>query len=176
MSARPAPVRRLERAALAAVAAAAAHDADGLDGASEALAAMDPEMVRSVLGHALVGALQATNPGGLDGDEVAAVLTATVERSAPWWPVDPEAVLAVLLGALGAHVEDAEPLEARDVAVHAALVVVEVLTSRCASGPGGAATADAAGADDDRAVIAGYDVHLHAAVDELERAQSVEMP
>ena len=172
MSARPAPVRRLERAALAALAAASAHDAEGLDEAGTAMAAMDPEMVRSVLGHALVGALQATNPAGLDGEEVAAVLTATVEGSAPWWPVDPEAVLAVLLGALGAHVEDAEPLEARDVAVHAALVVAEVLTSRGATETPGAGPAKV----DDRAVVERYAVHLHAALDELERAQSVEMP
>ena len=156
MSARPAPVARLERAAREAVAAAVARDAEGLDASGAALAAMDPEMVRSVLGHALVGALQATHPGGLDGEEVAAVLTATVERSAPWWPADPEAVLAVLLGALGAHLEDVEPLDAREVAVHAALVVAAVLS------PGPTA--------------AGYDVHLQAALDELERAQSVEMP
>lgn len=152
---RPAPVRRLASATTDAVAAAAARDAAALAEAGAALGAVDPELVRVVVGHALGAAMAATHPGGLDGDDVAAVLTATVQGAAPWWPVDPDVALAVLLGSLGAHAEEQEVLDARLLAEHAALVLAQVL------GPGAARR---------------LTPHLDAALVELERAQSVEMP
>ncbi len=188
----PAPVRRLVAASGDAVRAAASRDADALTEAGARLGALDPELVRQVLGQVLAAALGDAHPGGLDGDDVAAVLTTTVEDSASWWPVDPEVALAVLLGAVGAHADEQGALDPRTVAEHAALVTALVLTGRAGPGaqqtgsptpstaPGGPAGPPApTGAlepvDAERLQRA-LDHHLAAAVAELERAQRVEMP
>lgn len=174
----PAPVRRLVAASGDAVLAAAARDTDALADAGARLGACDPELVRVVLGHVMASALSAAHPGGLDGDDVAEVLTTTVEGAAPWWPVDPEVALAVLLGAVGAHADEQAALDPRAVAEHAALIAAQVLGRR---GPAAAAAAGRplsagpepiAPADLQRVL----DAHLSAAVAELERAQTVEMP
>lgn len=174
-------MRRLVAASGDAVLAAAARDPDALADAGARLGACDPELVRVVLGHVMASALSAAHPGGLDGDDVAEVLTTTVEGAAPWWPVDPEVALAVLLGAVGAHADEQAALDPRAVAEHAALIAAQVLGRR---GPAGAGAADPPPsaqpgqpapidpADLQRAL----DAHLSAAVAELERAQTVEMP
>ncbi len=176
----PAPVRRLVGASTDAVLAAAARDADALEDAGSRLGACDPELVRVLLGHVVTTALSAAHPGGLDGDDVAEVLTATVRDAEPWWPADPEVVLAVLLGAVGAHVDEQAALDPRAVAEHAALVAAHVLDRRGrprapADGSTRPAAAPSAAAGP-AALQRDLDAHLSAAVAELERVQTVEMP
>ncbi len=150
----PGPAGALAAVTADAVAAARAGQAEAFEAAAARLAAADPGHVRVVLGGALRSLLEEAHPDGLDGDDVAQVLTGCVAASA-WCPdVDPDVALTVLAGALGVHEYEPAALPPAAVARHAALLLAHVLTTRGRPlGPS-----------------------LDAALGELARSETVEMP
>ncbi|WP_432537692.1 hypothetical protein [Kineococcus arenarius] len=147
----------LTRTLTSAVRALAADDGEGFGRAGAALAAFDADAARTVLGRVLRGALEELHPDGLDADDLRAVVQRCA-RSAPAWftPLDPHLLVLALTGALGEHPEVAEVPRAPHEAVlrHAVLLVADLV----------AATG--------RPLAR----HLEAALAEVRRAETVEMP
>lgn len=153
----PPPAGALVAAVRDAVRAAQARDDGAFAAASTRLAALDPEQVRLVLGSVVRSLLEERHPDGLDADDVQAALEGCVRSASGWLPsVDADALVVVVTGALGVH--DPERTErlvtATEIAVSAPLLVATLLDGAL------------------RPVAA----HLADAVDEIARAQTVEMP
>ena len=152
MPALPAAARAISTAATDGVAAAGAQDAAAFDEATTRLAALDPALVSEVLGAVVRSLLEEAHPAGLAGDDLRTVL-ADCSRSARWVSdVDPAALVVVLTGALGLQDPDDEPIHPRLLGRHAVLLVAQLLGGTPLS------------------------VHLDAALAELARAQTIEMP
>ncbi len=151
----PAPVRTVTDAAAAAMSAAAAKDPAAWDAARVQLAGADPALVRELLGGAARTALERSHPQGLDSADARDLLERCVRSALGWLPdVEVPALVLVLTGALGMQSPDEEEAVAPDViGVHALLLMTEL-------------GADAAQVQRD----------LAAAIAELQRAQTVEMP
>jgi hypothetical protein len=147
----PGPVRGLVAAVRDGVAAAGRADAESFEDAVTRLAALDPPLVAEVLGGAVRSLLEERHPDGLDGEDLRALL-ADSAHGAPWAAVDPDVLLVVLTGALGLSAEELPAVAPPAVARHALLLVAQLTA-------GVPPTA-----------------HLDAAVAELARAQTVEMP
>ena len=147
----------LTRALTGAVRALGADDAGAFAERCAALAAFDPDAARTVLGRVLRGALEELHPDGLDADDLRAVVQRCA-RSAPAWFAgpDPQLLVVALVGALGEHPEAEEVPRAPHEAVlrHALLLVADLV----------AATG--------RPLAR----HLGAALAEVRRAETVEMP
>jgi hypothetical protein len=161
----PAPARPIAAAALAAVSAARQRDDEALAAAAGDLAALDPALVRLIVGTAVRLLLEDTHPDGLDGDDIRNVLERCVRSAAQWQPeVDPHVVLILLAGALGVHDDDGEAPPKPDVlARHAALLMADLLGDVPAPRP---SASGASGDAEER--IAGC---LTRALREIERAQ-----
>ena len=151
MPASPAPVRALAAAVQDGVAAADRAEAAAFDEAAGRLAALDPALVAEVLGGVVRSVVEGSHPDGLDGEDLRAVL-ADCTRAAGWADVAPGVLVVVLTGALGLSAEDQPAAAPAAVARHALLLVAHLTGST----PPTAA--------------------LDAAVAELARAQTVEMP
>ncbi len=148
------PARALASATSDAVAAGAAAEPEAFDAATATLAGADAEHVRLVLGGVLRSLLEEQHADGLDGDDVAAVVEACARGSA-WCPdLDPEVLVVVLAGALGVHEDEPRPLAPLVVARHAALLAATLLTASARP----------------------VDAHLDAALADVARAQTVELP
>ena len=148
------PARTLAAAAADAVTAAAAADPESFDAATARLAGLAAEHVRLVLGGALRSLLEEQHTDGLDGEDVAAVVAACAGAGA-WCPdLDPEVLVVVLAGALGIHEDEPRPLAPLVVARHAALLAATLLATSARP----------------------LDAHLDAALAEVARAQTVEVP
>jgi hypothetical protein len=129
----PEPARGLGVAAGEAVAAARAAEPAGFAAASARLGALDAAQMRRVLGTVVRALLEDLHPDGLDGEDLQAVLTRCAGAARPWWPaVDPAMLAVLLVGALGVQSEEDQP-PADDVAVHAALLVADLLATRGAA-------------------------------------------
>ena len=127
----PAPARPIAAAADAAVTAAKARDREALDEAVAELAALDPPQTGLILGTAVRLLLEDTHPDGLDGDDVRSVLERSVRSAAAWQPeVDPHVVLVLLAGALGVLEEGEPPPKPDALALHAALLLADLLQRR----------------------------------------------
>ena len=127
----PAPARPIAAAADAAVTAAKARDREALDEAVAELAALDPPQTGLILGTAVRLLLEDTHPDGLDGDDVRSVLERSVRSAAAWQPeVDPHVVLVLLAGALGVLGEGEPPPKPDALALHAALLLADLLQRR----------------------------------------------
>jgi len=147
--------RALARTVTEAVVAAAGQDRDGLRAATGTLAAGDEHVVREVLSALVLQLLEQTNPDGLDADSVRDLLEEVLREAAPWLDeLDPHAVVLVLGGALAVHEEDESAADWSGLLLACALVVARLL--------------DRAGAPLAPA--------LDAALGELRRAQTVELP
>ncbi|MDT0222979.1 hypothetical protein [Gordonia sp. AC31] len=142
-----------------AIRAARAHDSEAF-GAATDLLALHPES-REVHALMLRELLETVFPDGLTGDDVSEVMTSTSRAAASWTSaVSPTAVALVLTGALGVG-DTADPdalpsaglLDAETTA--AALVVITDLTARADVDPM---------------------EYVTRAVDEIRRAQTMEMP
>jgi hypothetical protein len=128
----PEPARGLGAAAGEAVAAARAAEPVGFAAASARLGGLDPAQMRRVLGTVVRALLEDLHPDGLDGDDLQVVLERCAGAARPWWPaVDPAMLAVLLVGALGVQSEEEPP--AGDVAVHAALLVADLLAARGAA-------------------------------------------
>ncbi|WP_432495112.1 hypothetical protein [Kineococcus gypseus] len=147
----------LTRALTRAVAALGADDPEGFEAASVALAAMDAGQVRTVLGRVLRGALEELHPDGLDADDLRAVVQRCTRSAPAWFPaLDPQLLVVALVGALGEHPEEGEAPRAPHEAVlrHGLLLAADVVPRT------------------GRPLRA----HLDAALAEVRRAETVEMP
>ncbi len=147
----PAPVRALTAAVRDGVAAAGRADTVSFDDAVGRLAGLDPPLVAEVLGGTVRSLLEEKHPDGLDGEDVRAVLT-DCARAAAWADPDPAVLVVVLTGALGLTAEEPPAVPPPAVARHALLLLAHL-------------TAGAPPA-----------AHLDAALTELARAQTIELP
>jgi hypothetical protein len=178
----PEPARSIAASATDSVAAARSRDREEFQQAAVRLAALNAEQVGVVLGAVVRSLLEDVHPDGLSGEDVQAVLERCVRSAAGWLPeVDPNVLVALLIGALGVHQPNAHesrvnesdviasdanephanesdgacgPLTSTDVALHAPLLVADLLAR---SGRG----------------LAGY---LDSAFAEIARAETIEMP
>ncbi|HEY0486048.1 MAG TPA: hypothetical protein VGD72_07355 [Mycobacteriales bacterium] len=148
----PAAARILADAVTDAVTAAGAGDAAAFAEATARLAASDSERVRLVLGGAVGAVLEDVYPDGPDPRDA---LGQCVRWAAPWYPeLDPGALVVVLTGALGAQPGDTPAVTPSAVHAHGVLLLAHLL-----AGP--------------PRPLAPY---LGAALAELARAETVEMP
>jgi hypothetical protein len=139
----------LAQAVTAAV--AAVDDPSEFTDAVARLSTVDPSKVAVVLGWVVRSLLEDRHPDGLDGEDLRAVLTGCTAA----WPseVDPAVLLVVLTGALGLSDPDEQPAYGPEpVARNATLLVAYLLRAR-PLGP-----------------------YLDAALAELRRAETIEMP
>jgi hypothetical protein len=128
----PEPARGIATAAADAVEAARSRDREALREAAGRLAVRDPEQVGLVLGAVVRSLLEDLHPEGLTGDDVRAVLERCVRSAVVWLPeVDAAVVTVLLTGALGVHQtdEDQRPPTGPDVALHAPVLVADLLTA-----------------------------------------------
>ena len=140
-----------------AVAAAAEADPEAYARGTARLAALDPEQVRVVLGAAVAALLEELYPDGLDGDGLAETLSGCCRAAVLWWPgTDPNALVVLLSGALGSHDLDEEQagITPAEMARTAPLLVADLLRRRGRS----------------------LSAYLDAALAEIARAETVEMP
>lgn len=154
----PSVPRAIAVAADLALTAARSEDLAAFQRASERLAALDREQVGHVLGAVVRTLLEDRYPGGLTGEDVHDVLTRCSVASTAWFPdVDANVLLVLLAGSLGIHPEeeDRRPVSAQEMSSHAPLLISTLL-----GGPAGRP----------------FQVHLGAALREIARSETVEMP
>ena len=180
---RPPAARSLAAAVSRSLAAAQAADDDALDATVVVLLAQDPGQVAVLLGGMVRSLLEQTHPAGLSGDDAEDELVRCLDRGAGWFSaLDTGTLVLVLAGALGTydpaagsddreHGDDqnrddqngdeeppgaapSPPVSARNLLRHAMLVLADLLAL--------------AGS--------GVDGVLDAALAEIARAETVEMP
>ncbi|MGA8113463.1 MAG: hypothetical protein WCA46_07380 [Actinocatenispora sp.] len=152
----PEPARGIAEATGDAVRAARAADDDAYREATARLAAAEPEQVGIVTGAAVRLLLEDTHPDGLTADDLRAVLTRCVTSAVWFTALDPTVPGILVAGALGVHESDGErlPLTGPAVAAHAPLLLASLATG--AEHP--------------------LEVYLRAALADIERAETMEMP
>jgi hypothetical protein len=151
----PGPVRSVLDAVTVTADAVAARSAPSFAAASILLGEQDPELLRLLLGHAVRQAVEERHPDGLDAEDARAVLEECVRRSLAWLPdVEVPALVAVLTGALGLQDPAEDPVVPTPVIAAHALLLLDALPVP-------------------RPALSRY---LDAAVAELARAQTVELP
>jgi hypothetical protein len=151
----PAPARTMARAVDAAVAAARAGELDAFAEATAHLVRLDRGQLIVLLGAVVRDLLEQAHPDGLDSDDAEQVLESCV-RSAQWYPqLDRDALIRALTGALGVS-EAEESSDGGEPAVlnHGLLLIADQLATLDRTLP----------------------PVLDAALRELMRAQTVEMP
>ena len=150
----PPAARAIAGAAADAVTAARAGAAGDFAEATGRLAAADPQRVALVLGGVVRSPVEERHPDGLDGEDLRAVLERATRAGAGWdSEVDPAVLLVVLTGALGLADPDEQPaVPPAAIARNAALLTAELLGPRPLS------------------------PYLAAALAELHRAETIEMP
>lgn len=131
--------------------AAGGADAEAFEEAVARVAAVDPPLVAEVLGGTVRSLLEERHQDGLDAEDLRELLT-DCTKAGEWAGVDPEALLVVLAGALGLTAEEQPAVPPPAVARHALLLVAHLTGGRPPA------------------------AHLDAAVAELARAQTIEMP
>ncbi|GAA3690758.1 hypothetical protein [Gordonia hankookensis] len=157
---RQSAARTVTEASSRGIRAARAHD---LEGFTECVEELEPhaDAARIVHSHLVRELLETSYQDGLSGEDVSEVLRRTVTGAGGWnVAIDPEAVVTVLTGALGV----VEPPEGRDapapVIPPTAIIAAAILVA-----------ADLAAHMD-----LDPEPYLGRAVDEIRRAQAVEMP
>jgi hypothetical protein len=177
----PAAARAIVSAASDAVTAAVAGERETFDEAVAELAGLDAEQVRVLLGHVVRSLLEELHPDGLSADDIRDVLPRCVRAVIGWHPeVDAALLIVVLSNALGIGDPDDEPRDARpgDVTAHGVLLIADLVT---AAGPvipagtvtsAGSVTSVGSAASAERPI----DGYLEAALAEIARAETIEMP
>jgi hypothetical protein len=145
----------LSSAIASAIESARAADLDTFADASNRLMTLNIERVGIVQATAIRSLLEELYYDGLDADDVRAVLTRCAQASA-WFPdFDAEKLLLVLSGALGTVDPEQQPQAGRDtMAAHATLVMADLSSTRPAM----------------------LTEHLSRAIEEIRRAETIEMP
>jgi hypothetical protein len=126
-----ASVRAIRTAVADAVLAAFEADPERFKDASTALAALHQQRLTVVQGTIVRQLLEDLHPDGLAGEDAQEVLTRTFKAAAEWYPpVDVEAMIAVLMGALGAaDPDETSQLNQAGIAVHGSLLIADLLTA-----------------------------------------------
>ncbi|MDY6810290.1 MAG: hypothetical protein SW127_14950 [Actinomycetota bacterium] len=154
----PLKARTIAEASGRGIRAARTHDLDAFGEAIQQLE-IHPE-AREVHAHMVRELLETRFPDGLSGDDLAGVLTHTVDGAGAWdAPVDPAAVVVVLTGSLGVTDSPDSDGAARDIPqpqLHSAAIL---------------AIADLAAE-----AALDHEPYLMRAVEEIRRSQTVEMP
>lgn len=150
----PAAARAIATAVQAAVTAVGERPA--FEEAVADTAALDEAQVAVVLGSVVQMLMEETAPDGLGADDVQGLLEACVRNAVAWFPaVQVEVLMVVVAGALGMQDPEAEPeFRPREITAHAVLLVHELLAVT-------------------RRPLTGY---LDAALGEIARAETIEMP
>lgn len=171
-----ASVRAIRAAVIDAVLAATAADAERFDDASTTLAALDQRQLTLVQGAIVRKLLENLHPDGLAGEDAQEVLTRCFKAAVLWHPtVDAEAMIAVLMGSLGAADPDGtSQLNQTGIAVHGSLLIADLLIASARSSPPDSATGDTA-ADQVRLGELLNRLLDHAFA-EIQRAETMEMP
>ncbi|UGQ58560.1 hypothetical protein LSF60_03175 [Rhodococcus pyridinivorans] len=153
----PRTPREIATATADALAAARSESAEPFDEAVAVLVDLPYEQVTAVHAGMVRELLEELHPDGLAGEDVQAVLERSVRSGLRWLPsLEPEAVVAVLTGALGVSDSDAERPKIRPEQYLAAglLVVADLVAARRVAS----------------------EAYLRRAVSEIERAETQEMP
>jgi hypothetical protein len=152
----PGPARAMAQAVSTAVSAAQSGDAATFSEAAGDLGRLDREQLLVLLGSVTRDLLERSHPDGLGADDAEQVLRRCLISAAPWYgPVDGDAMLGALSGALGISDPDDSPQLAGDaVLAHGLLLIADLLTALGQALP----------------------PVLDAALRELMRAQTVELP
>jgi hypothetical protein len=158
-------VRTIRAAVADAVLAATAADAERFDDASTTLAALDQQRLTLVQGAIVRELLENLHPDGLAGEDAQEVLTRTFKAAVIWYPtVDAEAMIAVLMGSLGAaDPDETSQLDQAGIAVHGSLLIADLLT----------ASMESPTPDNAAKLLNGL---LDSAFAEIQRAETMEMP
>ena len=152
----PGPSRVMALAIDSAVTAAQAGDGDTFAHAITALARLDAEQLAVVLGAVSRDLLERVYPDGLDADDAEQMLDGVVRSAAGWFSdLDSDSFIWALTGTLG--IGDIDELPARErsvVLAHGVILIADLLT------------------------VLGQPLApvLDAALRELQRAQTVELP
>ncbi|MDQ1733284.1 MAG: hypothetical protein QOK10_3443 [Pseudonocardiales bacterium] len=146
----------MARALQQALAAAAASDAEAFVEAAAQLHRLDLEQVGRVQAVMTRCLLEDSHPGGLDGEDVRAALERCVGDAAAWFPgLSGDALIAVFTSALGMFEPDEDnQVAAATMVSHASLVIADLAKS------------------------CGLPVepYLDAAIEEIRRAETMELP
>jgi hypothetical protein len=153
------PAATMARAVDAAVSAAQAGDATAFAAAGADLSRVDPEQLAVVLGTVTRSLLERSHPDGLDTDDAEHVMRSCLTAAAAWYEeLDGSALLVALAGALGIYAEpepgEPPPPAGAAVVTHGVLLIASQLTVLRQPLP----------------------PVLDAALRELQRAQTVELP
>jgi hypothetical protein len=153
----PTITRQIATATAAALDAARTESAPAFDTALEDLVALPYEQVTAVHAGTMRELLEELHPDGLTGEDVQAVLERSTRSGVRWQSsLQPDAVVAVLIGTLGVADPDAEPPRIRpEQYLAAGLVVLADLFAARRVAP---------------------EAYLRRAVAEIERAETIEMP
>jgi hypothetical protein len=140
-----------------AVTAAQAGDLGQFSKASTELAVLDAERVGIVQAAVIRALLEELHPTGLTGEHIRDALERCLRASAGWYPeLDVDLLVAIYTGALGMSDPDAAAPASTEATMssHASIVIADLLT--------------AAGTGSSR--------YLDAAIAELERGETIELP
>jgi hypothetical protein len=154
-SRRPTAAAAIAVAVTGTVRAATAADPAAFTETTEQLAALDQSQVRIVLGDVVRMLLEEQHADGLSSDDIRDVLTRCLTSAAPWFPsVDADALVLVLTGALGMQDPEAQDIRPLPVVQHASVLIAELTA------------------------VSGrpLQLYLDAALAEIERAETIEMP
>ncbi|MCW2495498.1 hypothetical protein [Jatrophihabitans sp.] len=151
----PEPARTMAQGVDAAVAAARAADAAAFAEATTALRRVDREQLWILLGEMTRDLLERSHPDGLESEDAEEILRSCIRATAGWYvPLDSDALIRALTGALGVSEAEETPPEAAVLAAHGLLLIADRLAAlKLASMP-----------------------ILEAALRELRRAQTIELP
>ena len=104
-----------------AVCAAQAGDAAAFGAATNDLALLDPEQIRTLLGEVTRELIERSFPDGLDADDAELLLQGGIRFAAAWYPeLDSDSLIRALTGALGiVDPDEAVPVDGPAVVVFA---------------------------------------------------------
>ncbi|MGI8666554.1 MAG: hypothetical protein ACR2N4_11065 [Jatrophihabitans sp.] len=142
-----------------AIEAARGGDAERFAAANAVLAGLDQQRLSILQGAIVRELLELTHPDGLTGEDAQLVLTRCVRAALAWYPdTDAEAMITVLMGALGAG-DPAElpPVGQTAALAHGNLLIADLLAGRPEPGVALAPL-------------------LQRALAEIERAETIELP
>jgi hypothetical protein len=146
----------MAQAVSAAVSAAQSGDAAAFTEAAASLGRLDREQLLVLLGSVTRDLLERSHPDGLGADDAEQVLRGCLISAAPWYgPIDGDALLGALTGALGiSDPDESPPPDGAAVLAHGLLLIANQL----------------------QILAQGLPPILDGALRELMRAQTVELP
>jgi hypothetical protein len=152
----PGPARAMALAVDAAVSAAQSGDAAAFTDATASLSRLDREQLAVLLGAITRDLLERSHPDGLGFEDAEQVLQSCIRSAARWYePVDSDSLAGALTGALGISNPDGSPQpDGTAVVTHGLLLIADQL----------------------KILAQGLPPILDSALQDLRRAQTVELP